>query len=409
MRAALFKKPAHSATRLFISIGAGQNQLPLIEEAKRLGLSVVGVDRNPRAAGIARCDLRIFESVDNYRGIFAKIKDLLIYGDIVGVLSKSYGSAVKSACYIANRFQMPMIPYRRVDDFINKKRMKAVFSRYGIPSPCFVSMESRASIQRAARLGFPLVVKPVIGHAKMDVGLVEHINGLKEIYEAASLRKVPMIAERFIPGDEIIAAGVVYNGRYHLVAISDKLVTPVPHFVDLMHVFPSIHARLAPECESIGQRIADAFEISLSPLIMELKIDEQGSLSLIEAVPEFGGEFIPDILIPEGRGYNLIQETVRAISARSFTPPPEQTANRAVAIKYIVTNKKGSLESCKESALSRSPGIVYSRLFKATGSPVRPPQTNHDRIGVVIARGKTRESAIGRAEEAFARFKLSVR
>lgn len=409
MRSLLFKKPAHTAKRLFISIGAGRNQLPLIDAANKLGFAVVGVDRNPRAAGIARCDLKIQESVDNYRGILAKLKELLIYGDIIGVLSKSYGSAVKSACYVANRFHIPMIPYRRIDDFINKKRMKAVFARGGIPSPRFVAMESNASINRAAGLGFPLVVKPVTGHAKMDVRLVERINELKEIHRTASSRGITMIAERFISGDEIIVTGIVHGGRYHLVSISDKLVTPPPHFVDLMHIFPSSHTRLAPECESLGQMVADAFEIAVSPLIMELRIDEAGALHLIEAVPEFGGEFIPEILIPVGTGYTMIQETVRAMAADSFQPPSAETAKGAVAIKYLVTRKKGVLESCRLDALSSSPGVIHSMLFKTIGSPVRPPQTNHDRIGVVITKAKTRGSAIERAEDANNRFKLVVR
>ena len=45
--------------QLFISIGAGFNQIPLIEEAKRIGFQVIGVDKNDNAEGLVKCDIAI--------------------------------------------------------------------------------------------------------------------------------------------------------------------------------------------------------------------------------------------------------------------------------------------------------------------------------------------------------------
>ena len=45
------KRKKNKQNSLFVSIGGGINQIPLIKEAKNLGLQVIGVDKNLFAAG----------------------------------------------------------------------------------------------------------------------------------------------------------------------------------------------------------------------------------------------------------------------------------------------------------------------------------------------------------------------
>ncbi|MCU0822485.1 MAG: hypothetical protein MUC95_08435, partial [Spirochaetes bacterium] len=117
-----WKKKSSSQNNIFVSIGAGINQIPLIREAKKLGLLIVGVDQSVHAAGISECDIRIHESIENYDEIYKKLSELLLHGEIKGVLSKSFGSAIKTSSYIANKLNIPLISYKRVDDFLDKKK-----------------------------------------------------------------------------------------------------------------------------------------------------------------------------------------------------------------------------------------------------------------------------------------------
>ena len=52
-----------------VAIGSGQNQLPLIHEAKKLGFHIIGVDMNSTAPGFMECDLKIQESIENHEDI----------------------------------------------------------------------------------------------------------------------------------------------------------------------------------------------------------------------------------------------------------------------------------------------------------------------------------------------------
>ncbi len=396
-----FKRRKTAAPAHFVSIGAGENQVSLIAEAARLGYHIISVDRNPLAPGAALSNLKIIESVDNHLEIFRHLQETLLYGEIAGVLTKSYGSAVKTACYIAERVDKPLIPFERIDDFINKKKMKAVLVRAGIGTSEFLAVEQGTSRKKIARLGFPLVVKPVTGHAKKDVRLVANQRELEQALEGRKSRGHRFIVERFSEGSEIIAAGIVFRGTYHLASLSDKTLSPAPYFVDVMHISPSRFEHLRDRITALGQRIAEEFEILVSPLIMEIIVDADGGLSLIEAVPEFGGEFIPDLLIPESTGYGFVRETIKAATNTGFTPPPRRV-RKAVVVRYI-TGMSGRLVSYNHRP-RRVPGLVAWKMFKREGAELRAvAATNHDRIGVVITRGRTHQAALdasGRAVEA---------
>ncbi|MDY6967223.1 MAG: ATP-grasp domain-containing protein [Spirochaetota bacterium] len=397
----LWKNRDYSQLKIFISIGAGYKQAPLIEEAKRMGYHIIGVDRNTNATGICKCDIKIQESTDNYEDIYTKINELLIDGEVEVVLSKSFGPAIKTACFISNKLNIPLIPYNRIDDFIDKKKMKSIFKKNKINSPDFSIYNKNNSIAKTKKTEFPVVIKPLKGHAKTNIELLQDNSDFERYFNKVihNNNNNHYIIEKYIKGNEIIAAGIVHKNKFHLIDIIDKITTPPPFFVDLMHISPSKYLHLWDEVVEVGQQIADAFDISTSPLIIELLITEKDEIFVIEAVPEFGGEYIPEILIPERTGYNFLRETIKAVIGNGFSPPRQKKGKENIIVKYI-TGENGTLTSLNPVCPSRVNGVIFSQIFKDIGSKIRNPETNHDRIGVLIARGRTREDAIHTAQKA---------
>lgn len=403
----LFKRNRNATRKLFISLGAGINQMPLIKEAKNLGYFLVGVDRNFSAAGASLCDIIIQDSIENYGEIFKKLEEIIIYGDIKGVLSRSYGNAIKSACFLAGQFHIPMMPYNRVDDFIIKKNMKDIFARNNIKSPGYIILEEPGMARKISKLGFPIVIKPVSGHAKRDVQLINKNSELRRYLKQQNLKKESFIAEQYIKGEEIIAAGIVHQGHFYLIEITDKTTTPPPYFVDLVHSSPSKHTGLWDKISAIGQEVASSFEITMSPLIMELLISDNNDIHLIEAVPEFGGEYIADILVPASTGYNFLREAVKAVTNSGFSAPIPKKNKQSVVIKYL-TGKKGKIISFDEKSAKKSSHLLFLKIFKKIGDDINSPATNHDRIGVIITKGKTTGDALMASDNALKRLNLIV-
>ena len=403
-----FRRKKTQQVNYFVSIGAGLNQIPLITEAKKLGLNVIGVDANASAPGFYHCDLKIQESIENFDVIYKKLLELLVDGEIHGIMTKSYGTAIMTTSYLAEKFNIPFLPYGNSVGFINKRKMKSIFADHDILTPHLIPLTSRTKPEKIPASTYPIVVKPNIGHAKVDVRLASNAAELQQFCSMHDRFVDEFILEKFVKGDEIITAGIVHDGRYYLVEMTDKKTSYPPYFIDLMHVSPSKYAHLSRRIESIGQTVAESYNIRRSPLIMEFVINEDGEPFLIEAVPEFGGEFLPDVLIPASAQYNIIQEAIKSATSRSFRPPQAKKSKNAVIVRYI-TGQKGVLASCNPDGPGQIKGTIFSRVLKDIGSPINDPVSNHDRVAVVAVTAPTVSEAIALSDQAAENFNMRIK
>jgi len=391
----MFRKKIKPLNDYFVSIGAGVNQIPLIKEAKRRGFQVIAVDMNASAPGFYHCDLKIQESIEDYESIYIKLREMLVDGKISSIMTKSYGNAIITTAYLCEKFGLPFLPLESSRQFLNKKITKKIYGEIGITTPAVINITSKTRISGIKENLFPVIVKPTSGHAKMDVKLIKTPSELEKF--TANHTVQDYIFEQFITGDEIICAGLIHEKKYYHILMSDKITSPHPYFSDLMHTVPSKHLDLVNSTIETGQKIADAFNILTSPMIMEFIIGPDNQLYLLEAVPEFGGEFIPDIMIPAATGYNHIGNTIKAASSYDFKIPAKININNAVAVKYI-TGTDGILTSCSTDSVKQMDNIIFTRIFKHIGEKTTRPATNHDRIGVIVASGKTVQQAVDNVE-----------
>lgn len=385
----------------FVSLGAGFYQLPLIREAKKLGFKVICIDMDSNAAGMSLADLKIQESIENYHEIENKISELFLEGRIRGVLSRSFGNAVKTAALLSQKIGVKLFPVERSDEIFDKRKMKLAFKEIGLPSPSTVVFK-----RNKIPFPYPFVLKPVSGHAKSDCRLITDEAALKTYLKTVG-DDVELIAENFIEGDEIVAVGLVHKGKFFLVEITDKEKTDPPYFVDIKHIAPSKYTHRWKEIESIGQKITDYYSIRKSPLVMEFIFTPKEEIFIIEAVPEFGGEFLCDYLIPARSGYNVFRNMIASCSRKGFIPPDFKKNKTAVCVNYIVS-KSGIIESFNAPS-DKNENLVAFHMFKTVGSEVKTPKTNHDRIGVVISKAKTREEAVESASSIIKQINMTLR
>ncbi|HNH09297.1 MAG TPA: biotin carboxylase, partial [Leptospiraceae bacterium] len=119
----------------FISIGGGENQLPLIRAVKDSGYRLIIADRNPKAPGFKEADIKIMESVTEYRRIYNYILKTLLDAPIVGIGCRSFGRASVSAAYLADKLRLNGNTVNSVKFFQNKFQYKKYLQTKGIPVP----------------------------------------------------------------------------------------------------------------------------------------------------------------------------------------------------------------------------------------------------------------------------------
>ena len=399
-----FWKNKKKGFNFLVAIGSGQNQLPLIHEAKKLGFHIIGVDINSTAPGFLECDLKIQESIENHEDIYLRLTELILDGKIKGIMTKSFGMAIRTVSYLNAFFKIPYMPVKSSECFLEKKKMKSIIKNAGIQTPDIIKISSKSG--KIANSLLPVIIKPETGHAKNGVALISTQDEYRKYISGNS--GINLIAEKYVKGDEIIAAGITHNKKFYLIEITDKFTTSLPFFVDITHISPSKHIDKWEQIQKIGQKVSDAFEIINSPIIIEFIIDENNEINLIEAVPEFGGEFIPEIMIKHSAGYNIFAESIKSITAEGFTPPVFKKRKKFIVIKYI-TGTEGRLVSLNPEAPKRIKQLLFSRIFKNIGDEIRIPENNHDRIGVVAVSAKTYIEAMAAADEAVNSYDIQIR
>ncbi len=286
----------------FLSIGAGKNQVPLIQAAKARGLHVIAVDKNAVAPGFKDSDIRILESTTEYRKILHAMSRVPYTHVLKGVGSRSFGGAVHSAAYLAEKFKLTGNSAASIALFSNKKKMKALLEKNGILVPGTIQLPAEKSKSKKPQtLPFPVIVKPSTGYAKKGITIIEDEASWKKW--SKGVKPEAWIIEPKIEGKEVTVLGLVVSKKFYIISLSDKITTNEPPFIERMHITPSSCLDLTGEIKMICQAVVRASGLENGPFVAEFKINEFGDCYLIEAAPEVGGEFLADVLLRESYAY----------------------------------------------------------------------------------------------------------
>jgi biotin carboxylase len=293
----------------FLSIGAGKNQVPLILAAKARGLHVISVDKNSAAPGFQDSDIRILESTNEYRKILHAMGRVPYTHVLRGVGSRSFGGAIHSTAYLADKFKLIGNSPAAIALFSNKKKMKALLEKNGVLVPGSIALPSEKSkSKKPVSLPYPIIVKPANGYAKKGIRIIENETEWKKW--SKGVKADQWIIEPKIEGNEVTVLGMVISRKFHIISISDKITTTEPPFIERIHIVPSRSIEMTGEIKMICQSVVNTSGLQNGPFVAEFKINVHGNCYLMEASPEVGGEYLADTLLKESYTYPYFPDLV---------------------------------------------------------------------------------------------------
>jgi len=375
--------------RYFISLGAGQHQIPVIKAAREMGYSVIAVDQNLAAPGFEHADIHLQCSITRPGRIVERIQESFLPGSISGVGCRSFGRANMASALIARRFGTPGIGLETLKLFKNKRKLKERLGQAGLLVPRSYSWRNYYEKVGLRVAALPLLIRPAIGHAKQGIALLTTEKDLLQFIEQNSLDRQQWLVEEFIRGQEITVMGYVQSGIYHHVCTTDKITSDHPPlYAEVMHRYPS----------QIGQNHKDAIEASMQsvvtasgmkqgPLVAEFILgrssnDREDKLYLIECAPEIGGEFLADYLVPAAGGENYFQQIIALLTRNLDFHFAGLNQDTAVIIRYILPKDGRLLYLRWPESLESHPGYLFARELKAPGDITRTTNGNLDRLAV---------------------------
>ncbi|TGK86844.1 ATP-grasp domain-containing protein [Leptospira noumeaensis] len=372
-------------TGSYLSIGAGENQIPLIRAAKARGLKVISVDTNPEAPGLAESDIRILESTHEYRKILHSMSRVPLPFKLMGVGSRSYGKAVYTVSYLAEKLKLRGNPRDTVNLFLDKERFKTAVSKFGIPVPTSLQSNGNAKTkEKKIDLSFPLIAKPKEGSGKKGISVLESETDYKKFTRLKTSESY--LLEPLVSGDEVTVLGFVIAKRFYLISLTDKITTGKPNFIEVAHVAPSQHTDLAGEIKMICQAVVTATKLKTGPFVAEFKITKNKECLLIESAPEVGGEFLADVLIPEHYGYNYFSDLLSVTIGEKTRPGFLKKAKDGITKSALVFTlpKERQKKMGEPVGLEASTGetVFFQKQLIQTGVALDKFEGNHRRTQV---------------------------
>jgi biotin carboxylase len=384
-----------SENKSIMILGAGILQLPAILKAKDMGLKVVALDMNSNAIGFEYSDtcLRI-STID-----IPKVVEAAKQYNVCGVMTLASDMPMRAVAHATKALGLPGISIETAEMATDKGKMIKAFKKHNVSSPSFYIVDDEKKLSQCFDMSYPCILKPVDNAGSRGVVLVESREELRKGFSYSKLhsKNGEVIIEDFMQGHEVSVETITVEGKTQVLAITDKLTSGPPHFVEMGH---SQQSQLSEEMQEKIRELAilavEAIGINIGPAHVEIMVTKNGP-KLIELGARMGGDCITSHLVPLSTGINMIEATIDLLTGKK--PDIKTKYNSGSAIRYFKAplGKIESIIGIDEAKLVK--GVKEITFIKNIGDDINDIHSSTDRIGYVVAQGKDAKEAIGICED----------
>lgn len=392
-------------------LGASILQLPAIEQAKRMGLQVIAVDRDPEAIGF---------------GVEGVIREVISTNDIPSVLASAKKHKIDGIMTLAS--DMPMRTIAKVSTELglagisektayratDKAAMRKTLEKAGVPIPVYYKVSNEQeffeAVQNLRKQGYKVIVKPADNSGSRGVEFISNYTNekLQEVYKYSKnlSRSGDIVVEEYMEGPEVSVETLTIKGECNIIQITDKLTTGAPYFVEMGHSQPSqLDEMIQKKIKEVTIAANRAIGITNGPSHTEIKVTDSGP-KIVEIGARLGGDNIATHLVPLSTGIDMIEKCIFI----ALNKKVELTIKKheASAIRYF-TAKKGIIKKITGIEEAKNvEGIRQVSIVHGMGERVTTIRSSIDRIGFVISEAKTAELAIGNCQNAISKIEIET-
>lgn len=384
-------------------VGASILQVPAIKKAKELGYHVGVIDYDPNAVGIEFADVYFNVSTIDIEGVTETAKSF----SPDGIMTLATDMPMRAIASATKELGLLGISMETAIKSTDKGEMIKAFKENGVPSPWFFIVENKDKLEKLrSEITYPCIMKPLDNSGSRGVVLIEDEKELLKSFDYSMLntRGAGVIIEEYLKGDEVSVEIIVVDGKVHILAITDKLTTGAPHFVEMGHSQQSLFTeKIKNEIEEVAEKAVKAVGIENGPAHVEIMVTEKGA-KLIELGARMGGDCITTHLVPLSTGIDMVEATILLSCGK--TPDLEPKLDKGSAIRYFDVGNGiiKSIDGVEEA--KKIEGVKEISFVKSVGDKAGDINSSTDRIGFVIAQGDTASEAVEICEKAMSMVKI---
>lgn len=302
-------------------IGASYLQLPIVRRAREMGLETICFAWPEGAVCKDFCTRFYPISIVEKEAIL----EVCRHEKIDGVTTIATDVAVPTIAFVAQALGLVGNSMECAFKATNKYAMRQALRAGGVNCPFFALVhnldEAKVSL---AQTTLPVIVKPCDRSGSMGVtkvGTMEQLSSAVESAVGASFIKAAIL-EKFVDiAQEISVEGISWQGEHHVLAVTDKVTTGAPHYVELGQHQPSqLSQPIIDEAIRQVKLGVKALGIEYGASHPELMVAKDGQVYVTEIGARMGGDFIGSDLVYLSTGYDFLKGVIEVALGR-FNPP----------------------------------------------------------------------------------------
>jgi biotin carboxylase len=364
-------------------LGASYLQVPLIVKAKELGIETHVFAWEEGAVGKELADYFYPISIlntDEICNICQKI-------NINGITAIATDIAMPTVNFIAEKLGLVGNPLEATLKSTDKFEMRKALKSNGIPCPGFVLCESN-DFENREKLIFPLIVKPTDRSGSRGVTKVWNIEetniAIMKALENSIVKRA--IVEEFIDSDkEVSVEFISFKGIHYPLAITDKVSTRDPYFVEIAHHQPAnLDLEVSERIYDITKKVLDTLGIKNGASHTELYVLKNGDIRIVESAGRMGGDLIGSHLVALSTGFDFLTATIDvALNQFEYSKYIKKPRKPHSGIYYVVS-KPGTVNKIINNGKEYEE-IVLSEPLTKVGDKIMDLMDGSDkRSGIIV-------------------------
>lgn len=316
-------------------IGASYLQEPLIAKAKKKGIETHVFAWACGDVGEKIADYFYPISIVEKEEILKKCQEI----GVDGICSIASDLAAITVNYVADKMGLVGNSLECTEKSTNKALMRRCFEENGDPSPKSIKVSSVADLENVD-LQYPVIVKPVDRSGSRGITKLSDEKGLAAAIVNAmeqGFEKVALV-EEFVEGQEYSVEYISWNGNHEFLAMTKKYTTGSPHFIETGHLQPApISQELLEKVKNVVEHALCSLGIEYGASHSEIKIDENGTIKIIEIGGRMGGDFIGSTLVELSTGFDFVDAVIDI--AMGEQPDVSKKHERQAAVRFIFSEE----------------------------------------------------------------------
>lgn len=403
-------------------LGAGVYQVPLIQQARRMGIETLVVSVPGNYPGFAFGDKICYENTRDYE----KILEIARAENIDGIVTTGTDVAVVTIGKVCDALGLPGLSFEAGKVATDKMLMKQNYEKHGVRTARYrrISLEEDSKENGAAEgnkdfqiikrleqelagLEFPLIFKAVDTSGSRGIVKAENSSKFAEAYRRVreNTRKDYFIVEEFLEGEEFGAQSFVSQGKIQFILPHGDYVFQGDTGVPIGHWAPyELEQSVIEDAKEQLQKAVIAMGLDNCALNADF-ILSGGKPYVLEIGGRAGATCLAE-LVSLYYGYNYYEKIIQAALGLPVDFA-SQEANPNVGM-LLRSEKTGSIRKIVNKNDREDKQIVEIQFDYQAGDQVQAFRVGPHRIGHVVVKADTLEEARAKMEEALGKIEIEV-